>query len=303
MEMAMIGLGKMGLNMATRLVRAGHRVVGYARSADGVAAAVGRGVDGASSLDDLVGKLSRPRAVWLMLPAGEATGSTLETLATKLDKDDAIIDGGNSNYRATIARAARLRSLEIDFADVGTSGGVWGLTEGYSLMIGGNRGLVDRLRPIFEALAPAADRGWGRVGPHGAGHFVKMVHNGIEYGMMQALAEGFSVLRAKQEFDLDLVEVARIWQDGSVVRSWLLDLAGRALREEPDLSGVRPWIEDSGEGRWAAREAIDLGVAAPILTLALQMRFASRDTVNFAARMVAALRGQFGGHGVPKVEQ
>lgn len=303
MEMAMVGLGKMGLNMAVRLVRAGHRVTGYARSADGVAAAVRKGVDGASSLDDLIRRLERPRVVWIMLPAGEATSSTLEVLATKLEKDDAIIDGGNSNYRETIARAARLSALGIDFSDVGTSGGVWGLTEGYSLMIGGSPDVVDRLRPIFEALAPAADRGWGHVGPHGAGHFVKMIHNGIEYGMMQALAEGFSVLRAKQEFDLDLVEVARIWQDGSVVRSWLLDLAGRALRADPDFGGVRPWIEDSGEGRWSALEAIELGVAAPILTLALQMRFASRDTANFAARMVAALRGQFGGHVVPKVDQ
>ena len=303
MELAMIGLGKMGLNMATRLTRSGHRVVGYARTAANVEEAVALGVDGAHSLEETIGKLKQtPRVVWLMVPSGEATTQTIEKVAALLKKGDIIVDGGNSNYKDTIRHAQILEAQGIDFVDSGTSGGIWGLTEGYSLMIGGRPEIVEKMRPIFETLAPAADKGWGRVGPHGAGHFVKMIHNGIEYGMMQSFAEGFSLLRAKKDFGLDLAQVSHIWQDGSVVRSWLLDLAARALDEDASLNEIKPWVADSGEGRWTVFESIDLDVPAPVITLALQMRFASRDEENFSARMLAALRNQFGGHAVKKDE-
>lgn len=298
MELAMVGLGKMGLNMATRLVRGGHRVVGYARSAESVNEAVKVGAEGAASLNEVVSKLSVPRIVWLMIPAGKPTSDTVETLSQILSKGDIVIDGGNSYYKDTIKNAELLESKGIDFVDSGTSGGIWGLTEGYSLMIGGKREVVESLRPIFETLAPAADKGWGHVGPHGAGHYVKMVHNGIEYGMMQAFAEGFSILKARKEFGIDLEQVSKIWQYGSVVRSWLLDLAARALEADPTLADIKPWVADSGEGRWTVFESIDLDVPAPIITLALQTRFASRDEENFTARMLAALRNQFGGHAV-----
>jgi 6-phosphogluconate dehydrogenase len=298
MELAMIGLGKMGLNMATRLVRGGHRVVGFARSAETVKEAISLGAEGASSLDEVVGKLISPRIVWSMIPAGKPTSDTIETLSRLLAKGDIVIDGGNSYYKDTIKNAELLEAKGIDFVDSGTSGGIWGLAEGYSLMIGGKTEVVEKLRPIFKTLAPAADKGWGYVGPHGAGHYVKMIHNGIEYGMMQAFAEGFSILKAKQEFGLDLSQISKIWQHGSVVRSWLLDLAARALEQDPKLSDIKPWVADSGEGRWTVFESIDLDVPAPIITLALQTRFASRDEENFTARMLAALRNQFGGHAV-----
>jgi len=298
MEIAMVGLGKMGLNMATRLVRGGHRVIGYARSAESVNEAVKVGADGASSLEEVVGKLKAPRIVWLMIPAGKPTLDTVSMLSQILSKGDIVIDGGNSYYKDTIKNAGILEANGIEFVDSGTSGGIWGLTEGYSLMIGGNRQIVDSLRPIFETLAPAPDKGWGYVGPHGAGHYVKMIHNGIEYGMMQAFAEGFSILKAKQEFELDLEQISKIWQHGSVVRSWLLDLAARALESDPKLEDIKPWVADSGEGRWTVFESIDLDVPAPIITLSLQTRFASRDEENFTARMLAALRNQFGGHAV-----
>ncbi len=298
MEIAMVGLGKMGLNMATRLVRGGHRVIGYARSAESVNEAVKVGADGASSLEEVVGKLKAPRVVWLMIPAGKPTLDTVTMLSQILSKGDIVIDGGNSYYKDTIKNTEILEANGIEFVDSGTSGGIWGLTEGYSLMIGGNRQIVDSLRPIFETLAPAPDKGWGYVGPHGAGHYVKMIHNGIEYGMMQAFAEGFSILKAKQEFELDLEQISKIWQHGSVVRSWLLDLAARALESDPTLEDIKPWVADSGEGRWTVFESIDLDVPAPIITLSLQTRFASRDEENFTARMLAALRNQFGGHAV-----
>ncbi len=298
MEIAMVGLGKMGLNMATRLVRGGHRVIGYARSAESVNEAVKVGADGASSLEEVVGKLKAPRVVWLMIPAGKPTLDTVTIFSQILSKGDIVIDGGNSYYKDTIKNAGILEANGIEFVDSGTSGGIWGLTEGYSLMIGGNRQIVDSLRPIFETLAPAPDKGWGYVGPHGAGHYVKMIHNGIEYGMMQAFAEGFSILKAKQEFELDLEQISKIWQHGSVVRSWLLDLAARALESDPTLEDIKPWVADSGEGRWTVFESIDLDVPAPIITLSLQTRFASRDEENFTARMLAALRNQFGGHAV-----
>jgi 6-phosphogluconate dehydrogenase len=290
----------MGMNMATRLARGGHRVVGFARSAETVKEAVKLGAEGAISLEDAVRKLSAPRIIWLMIPAGKPTTDTIDTLSNMLSRGDIVIDGGNSNYKDTIRHAGMLEAKGIDFVDCGTSGGVWGLKEGYSLMIGGQAPVVEKLRPIFETLAPAADKGWGYVGPHGAGHYVKMIHNGIEYGMMQAFAEGFSILKSKKEFGLDLAQISKIWQHGSVVRSWLLDLAALALEEDPKLSDIKPWVADSGEGRWTVFEAIDLDVPAPIITLALQMRFASRDEENYTARMLAALRNQFGGHAVKK---
>ena len=300
MELAMIGLGKMGLNMATRLARGGHRVIGFARSAETVNEAVSLGAEGSNSLADAVNKLSSPRVIWLMIPAGKPTSDTIESLSKILARGDIVVDGGNSYYKDSIKHAEFLESMGIEFVDSGTSGGVWGLKEGYSLMIGGKPEVVERLHPIFETLAPAADRGWGHVGPHGAGHYVKMVHNGIEYGMMQAFAEGFSILKSKEEFSLDLARVSKIWQHGSVVRSWLLDLAVRALEADATLSEIKPWVADSGEGRWTVFESIDLSVPAPVITLALQMRFASRDEENYTARMLAALRNQFGGHAVKK---
>ncbi len=302
MDLAMVGLGKMGLNMGTRLVRGGHRVVGYDQSADSVAAAGQNGIQGAASLEEALKKLPVPRIVWIMVPAGAPTDDTVTQLANLLSKGDVVIDGGNSNYKDSMRRADVLDAKGIDFVDSGTSGGIWGLEEGYSLMLGGKAEVVERLRPIFETLAPAKDRGWGYVGPHGAGHFVKMVHNGIEYGMMQAFAEGFDIMRAKSEFTLDLAKVAEIWRYGSVVRSWLLDLTARALEADPTLSDLEPWVEDSGEGRWTVSEAIDHAVPAPVITLALQMRFASRDRENFAARLLAAMRHQFGGHAVKKAQ-
>jgi 6-phosphogluconate dehydrogenase len=302
MELAMIGLGKMGLNMATRLVRGGHRVVGYARTAATVDEAISLGAEGAHSLEEAVNKLNAPRIVWVMVPAGKATDDTIDQLSNLLSKGDVIIDGGNSNYKDSARHAAQLAPKGIDFLDCGTSGGIWGLTEGYSLMIGGQAEVAEKMRPIFETLAPAADKGWGRMGPHGAGHFVKMVHNGIEYGMMQAFAEGFSIMKAKEEFRLDLSQISHVWQHGSVVRSWLLDLAANALDEDTQLTDIKPWVADSGEGRWTVFESIDLDVPAPIITLALQMRFASRDDENYSARMLAALRNQFGGHAIKKAE-
>lgn len=303
MELALIGLGKMGLNMATRLVRGGHRVVGYARTKESVEAAIKNGAEGASYLEEAIGKLtSSPKVVWVMVPAGATTTETIEKVASLLKAGDIIIDGGNSNYKDTIKHAEMLAAKGIDFVDCGTSGGIWGLTEGYSLMIGGKEEVTTKLNPIFETLAPAKDLGWGRVGPHGAGHYVKMVHNGIEYGMMQAFAEGFGILKNKKEFGLDLAQVSHIWQHGSVVRSWLLDLAANALDEDTELKDIKPWVADSGEGRWTVFESIDLDVPAPVITLALQMRFASRDEENYPARMLSALRNQFGGHAMKKAE-
>ncbi len=302
MELAMIGLGKMGMNMSTRLVRGGHRVIGFARTDATVQEAIANGAEGAYTLEEAVGKLQAPRIVWLMVPAGKVTDDTIASLSTLLKKGDVVIDGGNSNYKDSILHAQMLEPAGIEFVDCGTSGGIWGLTEGYSLMIGGKPEVVEKLHPIFETLAPAPDKGWGHVGPHGSGHYVKMVHNGIEYGMMQAFAEGFSILKAKEEFGLDLAQVSHIWQHGSVVRSWLLDLAANALDEDTALTDIKPWVADSGEGRWTVFESIDLDVPAPVITLSLQMRFASRDEENFTARMLAALRNQFGGHAIKKAE-
>jgi 6-phosphogluconate dehydrogenase len=298
MKLGMVGLGRMGANMTTRLIRGGHQVVVYDRDAKAVAQSASGGAITASSLEDLVTKLPAPRAVWLMLPAGAPTEQTLQTLATRLASGDAIIDGGNSNYKDGMRRGAELARRGIQFVDAGTSGGIWGLAEGYSLMIGGDAATVERLRLIFATLAPAPDRGWAHVGPTGAGHFVKMIHNGIEYGLMQAYAEGFSILKHKAEFHLDVARIAEIWRYGSVVRSWLLDLAAAALRENPALDGIAPYVVDSGEGRWTVAEAIDLDVPAPVITQSLIERLRSRESESFADKLLAALRNQFGGHAI-----
>ena len=298
MELAIIGLGRMGGNIARRLIKAGHHVVGYNRSADVTREIAAEGLDGAFSVEEVVQKLAAPRIVWLMLPAGGPTESTITALMGMLAPGDTIIDGGNTFYKDDMRRAEMLKAKGIHYVDVGTSGGIWGLKEGFSMMVGGNAAVVERLRPIFEALAPAPDKGWGYVGPSGAGHFVKMVHNGIEYGMMQAYAEGFEIMRAKKEFSLDLHDIATIWQHGSVVRSWLLDLTAAALEEDPALSNVRGYVQDSGEGRWTIQEAIDLDVPAPVITASLFQRFVSRQGESYAAQLLAALRNQFGGHAV-----
>ncbi len=302
MELAMIGLGKMGGNMAARLLRGGHHVVVQNRSPEPVRAAEALGAEAATSLDDVVTRLSAPRAVWLMLPAGQVTEDAVLLLAERLSPGDVLVDGGNSYYKDSQRRAAFLAEKGIFFVDSGTSGGIWGLAEGYSLMVGGRPEAIAHLRPALETLAPAPDRGWAHVGPPGAGHFVKMIHNGIEYGMMQAYAEGFEIMRAKQEFKLDLHQVAELWRYGSVVRSWLLDLTAAALAADPELSDIRGWVADSGEGRWTVAEAIDHDVPAPIITLALQMRFVSRQDESYAAKLLAALRNQFGGHAVLPAE-
>ena len=301
MDIAMIGLGKMGANMARRLARGGHRVVGYNRSPDitkELQAEVG--MVGAFSVEEVMGKLPAPRAAWAMVPSGDPTEQTIMQLAGLLSEGDIVVDGGNSNYKDSMRRAAMLKEKGLYFVDVGTSGGIWGLKEGYSMMVGGEKEAVDRLRPIFETLAPAADRGWGRVGPSGAGHYVKMVHNGIEYGLMQAYAEGFEIMKARKEFGLDLHQISKIWQHGSVVRSWLLDLTSEALAEDQELSTLKGWVADSGEGRWTVADAIDLDVPAPVITLSLMMRFVSRQEESYAARLLAAMRNKFGGHAVKR---
>ena len=303
MDIAMIGLGKMGGNMARRLLRGGHRVVGYDRDAAAVAdLATEAGFVPATSLDEVIALLAPPRAAWMMVPAGDPTEATLTALAAQLSPGDILIDGGNSNYKDTVRRAETLRAQGLHLVDVGTSGGVWGLAEGYSLMVGGDADAVAHLRPALETLAPAPEQGWGHVGPSGAGHFVKMVHNGIEYGMMQAYAEGFEILRAKADFNLDLHQVSEIWRFGSVVRSWLLDLIANALTDDPALTDIRGWVADSGEGRWTVFEAVDLDVPAPVITAALQARFVSRQDESYAAKLLAAMRNQFGGHAVKKTD-
>ncbi len=286
----------MGANMAQRLMRGGHKVVGFDPADAARAALEQKGAESAATLDAMVAKLKAPRVVWLMVPAGTITDGTITGLLPLLSAGDTIIDGGNSNYLDTIRRAAAVAKSQINYVDSGTSGGVWGLAEGYSLMIGGDEAVVERLRPIFETLAPAKDRGWGRVGPVGSGHYTKMIHNGIEYGMMQAYAEGFSILQHKSEFKLDLHQIAEIWRYGSVVRSWLLDLTANALQQNPTLKGIAPYVADSGEGRWTVAEAIELGVPAPVITLSLLERLRSRDKDSFTDKLLSAMRNQFGGH-------
>jgi len=300
MQIGMIGLGKMGANMTTRLVNGGHQVIVTDRKPEAVEAAAAGGAVPAKSLAELVEKLDTTRTVWVMVPSGAPTEGVLGELAERLDEGDLVVDGGNSNYKETMKHGELLRARGIDFVDVGTSGGVWGLAEGYSMMVGGDESAVERLRPVLETLAPAPERGWGRVGPSGAGHFVKMVHNGIEYGMMQAYAEGFDIMKRKEELELDVHQIAEIWRYGSVVRSWLLDLTARALEDDQDLSDIKGFVADSGEGRWTVAEAIDLDVPAPVITMSLLMRFVSRQDDSYAAKLLAAMRNQFGGHAIQK---
>jgi len=300
MELGIIGLGKMGFNMAERLRLAGHKVVGFDFNADAVAKLTAAGSLGVSSLEDLISNLSAPRAVWIMVPAGDPVDQTIAKLEPLMDKGDTFIDGGNSNYKDSQRRHAAAGAKGFEFVDAGTSGGIWGLKEGYSLMIGGDNAPVERLTPIFQALAPSPTEGWGHVGPSGSGHFVKMIHNGIEYGLMQAYAEGFSILKAKETLGLNLEQIANIWQDGSVVRSWLLDLTADALKKNPTLEGMEAYVPDSGEGRWTVFEAIDLDVSAPVITESLIRRLRSREANNFTDRMISIMRNEFGGHAIKK---
>ncbi len=295
MRLAMVGLGRMGGNMAVRLIRNGHRVAGYARGEETRLTAAEQGVETAPSLEDLVAALDPPRVVWCMVPAGDATQSVMDSLGDLLSDGDLVVDGGNSNYRDSIRRAEGLAGRKIGFVDAGVSGGIWGLEEGYCLMLGGRAQDVSALKPALDALAPPD--GWAHVGGHGAGHFVKMVHNGIEYGLLQAYGEGFEILRASG-MDVNLAQVAEVWRHGSVVRSWLLDLLAGALEKDPGLAGVKGYVEDSGEGRWSVEAAMDENVPAPVTALSLFARYASRQDESFAAKVVAALRREFGGHPV-----
>jgi len=296
MDMGMIGLGRMGANMAERLVRGGHRVVGFDLEPGARAAAAANGIEPAGSLAELVARLPAPRVLWMMVPAGAAVEATLAELAPMLAAGDTLVDGGNTHYPDSTRRAGSLQPHGLHYVDCGTSGGIWGLEQGYCLMLGGEVEAVAHLAPLLQTLAPAADRGWARVGPAGAGHFSKMVHNGIEYGMMQAYAEGFAIMQRKQAFELDLPQLAELWRHGSVVRSWLLDLSAAALAANPSMQGIAPYVEDSGEGRWTVAEAIELGVPAPVITLSLLQRLRSRDAASFTDRLLAAMRNQFGGH-------
>ena len=303
MELGLVGLGRMGANMARRLVLGGHRVVAHDVDAGAVAASAGYGAEGAVSLDELVSLLETPRAVWLMLPFGQPTQDTINSLAPMLSPGDVILDGGNANYKDTLRRGKELAECGIDLIDVGTSGGTWGLTNGFCLMVGGPDEAVARMEPAFRTLAPGEDVGYCHVGPTGTGHFVKMVHNGVEYALMEAYAEGFELLAAKEDFDLDIAAIADAWRYGSVVRSWLLDLAAAALREDPRLESLQAHVEDSGEGRWTVQESVDLAVPIPAITAALQQRFRSRQDGPLAPKLLAALRRQFGGHAVRRANE
>ena len=297
MELGIIGLGRMGANMTERLLRGGHKLITYDRSPEAIQRCVDKGAFGAHSLADFVKQVSLPRVIWLMVPSGEPVDLTIEQLLPNLLEYDIIIDGGNSHYKDSIRRAEKLKQLGIHFVDAGTSGGIWGLQEGYCLMIGGEKAIVDQLEPIFKTLAP--ENGFAHVGASGAGHFAKMVHNGIEYGMLQAYGEGFEMLKASQ-FEFDLGKISHLWNQGSVVRSWLLELAENAFQKDPQLSSIKGFVEDSGEGRWAVLEAVEREIPASILTLSLFARYASRQEDSFSAKVIAALRNEFGGHGVRK---
>lgn len=297
MDVGFVGLGRMGLNMVKRSLRGGHRVVAHARTPASVAEAVREGAVGASSIAELAGKLPSPKLVWLMVPAGAPVDGAIADVLPHLKAGDIVVDGGNSNYKDSVRRAAMLAERQIPYLDCGTSGGIWGLEHGYCLMVGGPRAAFDRVEPLFRSLAP--ESGYAHVGAAGAGHFVKMIHNGIEYGMLQAYAEGFEILNAS-EYGLDLEAISRLWTKGSVVRSFLLDLAVRAFGDDPKLAGIKGWVDDSGMGRWTVQEAMDRSIPAPVLTLSLQQRFASRQPESFAAKVIAALRNQFGGHAVKK---
>ena len=302
MELGMVGLGRMGGNMAQRLINGGHTIVAFDPSEEARQALTEAGGNAVASLAGLVSALTSPRTVWVMVPAGDITESTINQLADVLSPGDTVIDGGNANYKDSMRRAGVLSERGLSFMDVGTSGGVWGLAGGYSLMIGGEPDTFKRLEPIFQTLAPAADKGYGHVGPAGAGHFVKMVHNGVEYGLMQAYAEGFELMKAKTELGLDLAQISQIWRHGSVVRSWLLDLTAAALEENPELEGIQAYVDDSGEGRWTINESVELGIPIPVITQSLLARFRSRQEQPFGAKLLAAMRNQFGGHAVKRVE-
>ncbi|MBD3610393.1 MAG: decarboxylating 6-phosphogluconate dehydrogenase, partial [Gammaproteobacteria bacterium] len=288
MQLGIIGLGKMGANMARRLCRHGISVTGFNRSANITQQlATEEGLIASDSVEQLLASLSAPRIVWLMLPSGEATETMISQLQEQLSAGDILVDGGNANYKDSVRRAAQLASKDIRFCDSGTSGGVWGLENGYCLMVGGEKDTIHQLEPVLKALAPSAEHGWAHVGPAGAGHFTKMIHNGIEYGMMQAMAEGFDLLRGKQEFELDLAQIAEVWRHGSVVRSWLLDLTADFLKHDQSLKEIAPYVADSGEGRWTVQESVEQGIAAPVLSLALQMRFASQNNEAYGNRILA----------------
>ena len=297
MELGFIGLGKMGMNMVARLQQGKHHVVAYDRAADLIKQAEGVGCVGATSLEDLVSKLKAPRAVWIMVPSGPSTEETVAKVASLLSSGDIIIDGGNTNFHDDVQRAGELKKKGLHYVDAGTSGGIWGLKLGYCLMVGGEKAIVEKLAPIFKTLAP--EDGWAYMGSHGAGHYVKMIHNGIEYSMMQGYAEGFELM-SKSEYNLDLGKIADLWMHGSVVRSWLLELSAGFLKENPKLDGLKGYVQDSGEGRWTVLDAIDKAVPLPTLTAALFTRFRSRQTDSFAEKMLAAMRNAFGGHAVKK---
>ena len=299
MHLGMIGLGRMGANMVRRLRRGGIDVTGFDRDPDVVRELAREcGMTVAESLHGLVDQSRPPRALWLMLPAGEVTERQIESLESLLAPGDTLVDGANSYFKDSMRRSAQLAQAGVEYLDVGVSGGIWGLTEGYALMVGGPSAAVTRLRPVLEALAPARDRGWLHCGPSGSGHFVKMVHNGIEYGMMQAYAEGFSLMKAREDFALDLAAIAETWRHGSVVRSWLLDLTADFLALDQTLESIAPYAAESGAGRWTAIEAIEQGVPTPVISAALMMRFASQGGSDYAARMLAMMRAGFGGHAV-----
>ncbi len=301
MKLAMIGLGKMGGNMARRLLRDGHTVIGYNLEPEVTEKmAHSEGLIPAFSLKDAVDQMEYPKIAWVMVPSGKPTEETITALADLLSPGDFIIDGGNSNFNDSVRIGASLKEKCIHFVDVGVSGGVWGLTEGYSLMAGGDEKAIKHIASILSSLAGEGGKGWGRVGPNGAGHYVKMVHNGIEYGLMAAYAEGYEMLQARKEFGLDLKKITEIWQNGSVVRSWLLDLIGIAMDEDQSLAEIKPWVADSGEGRWTVEESIKMAVPIPVIALSLMRRFESRQENSFSARLLAALRNQFGGHEVRK---
>jgi 6-phosphogluconate dehydrogenase len=297
MEIGMVGLGKMGSNMSRRLTKYGHKVVAFDAAKAAVDAIVGEGIEGAYSLEELVHKLNTPRIIWIMVPAGEPTTSVVKSLAQLCQAGDLVIDGGNSKWKQSLEHQTLLADSGIHFMDVGVSGGIWGLEEGYCLMIGGSRDDFDKAEPIFKSLAP--EDGYAHVGPVGAGHFVKMVHNGIEYALLAGYSEGFEIL-AKSEYDLDLPTIAKLWNHGSVIRSWLLELAYMALSKDPRLEDVKPWVEDTGEGRWTVETAIEYGVPVSTIAESLFARFRSRDEEAFASRFVAALRHEFGGHEVKR---
>jgi 6-phosphogluconate dehydrogenase len=298
----MVGMGRMGGNMAERLKQGGHRVVAYDRDPDTRAAATGKGLEAADTLEHLAELLTPPRAIWVMVPSGNPTEATISALMEVLEAGDVVIDGGNSNYKDSMRRGADLQQRGIGMLDAGVSGGIWGLAEGYCLMVGGADETVAIVEPAFRTLSPAPDLGYAHVGPLGSGHFVKMVHNGIEYGLMQAYAEGFELMKAKEGFGLDMAQIAELWGHGSVIRSWLLDLTATALSEDADLAGIQPWVEDSGEGRWTVEESVELAVPIPVISIALQARFRSRQEDAFGFKMLAAMRNQFGGHGVRRRE-